>query len=577
MINISNVIRKQIFEAEFNSTENSIIFRTAFTNLVKQFLVSEIEESFDNYSSTNSIIKISKMELDLGIVSYPFDEIEIRRILKLRVKERLESIISNLKHIVTISEEDKFVSIDNWEVELILFFLKEGFLPWWASLESLNTVSIAEIIDKIIISRPNVFLRILKNITHDTNQVVRLILHTNHKLFFDLVSVETGISAVIFERISKEIFKINYTVTIDDLRVLFKEFLIYYFLTNKNKIKSDSDLKLKFTEYAFVKNRITYSQLLAIFSNYYDYEWIVSHHPSYILLLHEYSMKVEKSIISKKIKHNELFLSIILNENYKRINQVGSEFLTQQILSHSTILMQEIEKNELYMYGKKPKNINYFNKIEQIIFNYFLYGKIVENNNVLIAESVQSLIVEWYQQYPDRLKRLFERIPESVYPLLFIRITKYFNPHVSDLIYDNYIGDFNLKSEQALVQYKKKILTVFLSEGVMPWTELISGNSSTTENIVKSFYDSNPDHFISLLGKSRVARSSGFRRKLKDNFSEKFVAFIYSVLPDKQMKKELTTDMPLSVDAFVYYLNYYVKHGTLPEETTFTYKYLIEN
>lgn len=568
---MTDIVGKLIFEAEFNSSENSVVFRKEFTDLIKKMLIPSVEEVFDEYSSTTSIVKIVKIDLDLGSIPYPFEDKEIQRILKLQLREKLRFKIHNLQYTNLNVTGDKFTSIEDKGEELILFFLKEGFLPWWSSKEDRRVVSIAELIDKILLNQLQVFISILKKIKSDTSQVIRLISNTDYKCLLSIVSLETGMSSIIIEQTLTDILNWNFDTVKSDLRILYKEFLSYYFLIGKNKIRSGEELKLKFIEYAFKKKRITYSQLIEIFPEHYSPECLVNQCPSYILLFHEYTNTLNRRKSPEKKKHTKTFRELFLNTIFTFNKLKNSTVIIQEVLVHSKLLAQEIRNKEQHTYEKnsKEEEIEYLATIEQIITKYFLYDILEVESKTLGIESIQALTLEWHQKYPERLMAVFSSIPESAFPLLFIRVNENFNQIVASIIYDNYL--IKIEKEQNLFRYKEKIVTIFLREGIVPWTELINKNSAATENIIISFYENYPNYFISILKKNKTTKRSCFTRKVKENFSEAFAKFIQKTIPQEELIEKLLVNLPLSVDACVYYLRYYKKFKNLPEEVNFSY------
>jgi len=135
-----NLINQISFEP---SVSSSLLERQTSERLGKtlnEVIVPTLDKCFSNFSFTEEDIRIDQLKIDLGQIPIQ----ELHKVLPKRLEEELESLLylSNKGDTNTLAEQikskrelekRKVSTLSNSRLEALLFFLREGQLPWWYS------------------------------------------------------------------------------------------------------------------------------------------------------------------------------------------------------------------------------------------------------------------------------------------------------------------------------------------------------------------------------------------------------------------------------------------------------------
>jgi hypothetical protein len=120
-------IGKCIYEISTTSQDTGKELTMKFGTIAKERLSAIIEKVLDEVSSQGKIIKIDNLALDLGQVEYAdLDQLEVK--LEQELRKAIEKLISepgSSKNVEIIDASQRYI-------DLIIYFLKTGSLPWWA-------------------------------------------------------------------------------------------------------------------------------------------------------------------------------------------------------------------------------------------------------------------------------------------------------------------------------------------------------------------------------------------------------------------------------------------------------------
>lgn len=111
-------------EAEFPRVSREM------TQIFKKNFIPVLEEELSNVSDSKEVIRIDKLELDLGEISLQSAGKELGEKFKQQLKARLLEIFQ--------SGKGKLFSKDINELDLLKYFILKGIFPWWGSKHSVG-------------------------------------------------------------------------------------------------------------------------------------------------------------------------------------------------------------------------------------------------------------------------------------------------------------------------------------------------------------------------------------------------------------------------------------------------------
>ena len=125
MSGAKNIIRKQTIHFQYNGGADGFALQQEVSDWCNLNLIPEIEQQLEKFSSDDIYLSIDKLEISAEIDSKNWKQ-KIGDELIFELNQKLNShnsAISNIKKM----PDSKAVKLD----ALIIFYLKNGFLPWW--------------------------------------------------------------------------------------------------------------------------------------------------------------------------------------------------------------------------------------------------------------------------------------------------------------------------------------------------------------------------------------------------------------------------------------------------------------
>jgi hypothetical protein len=250
-----------------------------------------IEEVLDELAPRNTHVRIDQLDLQLDI-TYPFDEYKIKETLRKKLRDELNFKIVSIRHKTSPVPEETIMTVARTEEELLLFFFKEGYLPWWTSESKEFSVSVEQILEQAIRKNPKQVLKILEKIKTEPLQVKRFIHYVSTALLFELLDIASGIPQAKLEAIKEYFEEEGFAEALPDFPLRVKEFMIFYFFTEKKTIVHPQELKPVFSQYLFERQQVKEYQLRAVFPEHYLSLWVEQNLPSYFPLFREYVHRI---------------------------------------------------------------------------------------------------------------------------------------------------------------------------------------------------------------------------------------------------------------------------------------------
>lgn len=140
-----HVIQRYVFDVEVGSKEEGLRAHNDFTDAFYKVVIPLLEQILDQYDSENEIIKIDRLEIDLGELNTKILETDLKHMLDQRLRRALIEKIAMLppKQITTREPEGRIPLIRS-RIELLLYVLEYGNLPPWADRSNYQPQALLE-------------------------------------------------------------------------------------------------------------------------------------------------------------------------------------------------------------------------------------------------------------------------------------------------------------------------------------------------------------------------------------------------------------------------------------------------
>lgn len=127
-----HLIDTALFDISFSDEETVLQAQPEFELFFKRRMMSVVDEVFDAASEAGFVIRIAKLEVDLGRVAYRDYQDELPR----RLRERLKALLIEF-HVTAkggSASNNSVIEKHRVEYEQLEYFLVNGHLPWYSSL-----------------------------------------------------------------------------------------------------------------------------------------------------------------------------------------------------------------------------------------------------------------------------------------------------------------------------------------------------------------------------------------------------------------------------------------------------------
>ena len=120
-----HIIQKVSFDLDFGNEDNVRQFQNRFVDTFQKNVLPDLEKVFETWSGADEVIKIDKINIDLGDFDLNTSANALAQNMLLQVKKAIQSKLT------TTAKNGKLdrISLEKAKLEIILHFLKKGFLP----------------------------------------------------------------------------------------------------------------------------------------------------------------------------------------------------------------------------------------------------------------------------------------------------------------------------------------------------------------------------------------------------------------------------------------------------------------
>jgi hypothetical protein len=120
-----HIIQKQLLEVISNGTDNAFAFQQDVEALWKQNLAPRLEKLLNSYNTGGDIIQIDQLYINVSAGSLADIEGTV-----------IAEIDKQLQKKITILPGEPVKTVARRQIELLVFYLQKGHLPWWSPVKN---------------------------------------------------------------------------------------------------------------------------------------------------------------------------------------------------------------------------------------------------------------------------------------------------------------------------------------------------------------------------------------------------------------------------------------------------------
>lgn len=185
----TNIINKEAFEFTCKSERTASIVQHNIESYTSIEFNVIMESIFTEASQDNNLLKIDKLEIDLG-------DVHADDISKPEILSKFRHILKQkIIHTGTVYDTDKISNPNGGgyfkgspemanEIELIRSFMTTGDVPWW--VDKKNELNINTIVQKLINDQPEAFKELLEEFTESPKLLARLFTQIKPGIFLKI-------------------------------------------------------------------------------------------------------------------------------------------------------------------------------------------------------------------------------------------------------------------------------------------------------------------------------------------------------------------------------------------------------
>ena len=184
-----HIVKRQIIEITTDFQPLAERAQDKISKLLPSQLKNLIDKHCSNYSDPDTVYRIDSMEIDLGLIHIDNFEKELIHRLDKQFKKQLAKYINgtpyshNQTQTLNKNSLDKDAGVSrktthknrlNSRFELLSYFARNGYLPWWADTKNENLL--VECLDDLL-QTPAVLRQLFHTITRQKKPLLRIIQH----------------------------------------------------------------------------------------------------------------------------------------------------------------------------------------------------------------------------------------------------------------------------------------------------------------------------------------------------------------------------------------------------------------
>jgi hypothetical protein len=499
-------VQKYIFDVNYDSEENAYKFQTQLANFIKETIVALTDEIFSE-ATKGFLLSTDKLTLDLGEISFDNYENEIYDKLKSQLSDKLSLLLSG--HYTGNPQENvSFLSKELSDLQVLDFFLQNGFLPWNIHQE-FTSYSVKKLLVELIENNPANIKKYIEKVSLDEVLITRLIRQFDDEVLWKIISLWIG-EPVFLKRFYKEIITLYTRKPI--IRNTFSEFrdLVWPFILKEVILER----KMSFETIQFTENLMNFVSEETK-TEYYN-----------VVLAFYNSMD---DAINNSLKHvapdlTESIKAILLKDNFsdselkKRITESQSLEKLFSVKDKKENKDNEDSKTGENIYSSddsfESRNRERQQKEDELILTQFLSLRneifAVEKSSIdEIIASVERIIKAFSFSNPDFLKKSFAVAGWTSEEPTTIKLLELFSDEIRQQVILHILKKTEAEFKQSVINHEKNLIQRFFEIGHVPvlYNKPFTRNLKTFQALLLKTAESNKDWFIAIFKRTVIESS----------------------------------------------------------------------
>ncbi|QHT70280.1 hypothetical protein GXP67_28330 [Rhodocytophaga rosea] len=583
-------IRRQTFEIKFSSQEKGFDLQTRFTELMHDALLPVIEEVFTQVSLPNVILRLDTLDINLGEISLDSLEQDLPDILRNKLTDALLAAIGEIRYFP--KETSQLVAKEKADIELLIYFLQNGTLPWWSSHPRQEDFSLSDLLEQCLASQPGSLITNFQQELKTPEVRLRLTKQFPDELLFKILSIAiparlqfvksflTGLSQ--FQQ-AKKVLEITPAL----FREMSWDFIWTFVFLHRHTSFEESAFAEGIFNHISGKLDLPMPRLLLAIASSPGFEKNISTNQSSVQMLAgriltEHRLRRPEEFTQYFQQNNNLRFAGMQNESERFVTlvQVAEPALASTIENLAKLLAQIFEQAAT---GTSVNEQTINRVIRESVIHYLFAEKHPAFSIPSYLKSSLPLLVNKLNIPPEQvlaslanagseaksIQQIFRQLLEE-YPQILIRNSS--EPPSGKLSqnkndYARLILDGQIRPP---VRYSDlDILRFFLQYGVIPWTERIRHTPDLIKQLVTEMIQTQPEQLDQWIQSSGLLNQPVVVQRIQAQFSPELVARFLQ----KNSQTALTQPSLLSIeeltaqpDVIVHYLWAYLDTGKLPAE-----------
>ncbi len=174
-MNNQHVIEEVVFDISFSTEERAYLEQGGLGDFVSKSLLGEVGNVFDEYASDHEILRIERLEIDLGVLSCKNYQDEMIERLGEQLRGCLRKLLADYRSDIRAGTSGGVGSVTRGEVTLEIFeyFMRHGAFPWHYKAISLEETQ--KIFSHLIRTQTDTVIRLLYQMGSPVDVSIRLV------------------------------------------------------------------------------------------------------------------------------------------------------------------------------------------------------------------------------------------------------------------------------------------------------------------------------------------------------------------------------------------------------------------
>lgn len=267
----THIINKQVLDIKLNTQKDARLIQDTVSVAYKNYVIPVIERLADRYSGNGNIIKIDKLEIDIGSISID----KLNNDFPQKVERILEDTLIRILHDRKFEPEKEFSAAEENDfsaenisslqiksdednsLEILNYFLLTGTLPWWSNKDSKSSVQ--RIAEELLEKSPGKIKSLLLNLFKNQSIRKRFIYQFTDNIVGKTINIFIPSTTDPVTELINVLNKVqSYSPFIHFSTSEFIEntweFVLQYIIENLNSLKNNQLNESDFIEYILIHN-----------------------------------------------------------------------------------------------------------------------------------------------------------------------------------------------------------------------------------------------------------------------------------------------------------------------------------